>query len=53
MDTVPYYSDFELVRFLDRECLTGEMYELSDEQFYTIVKIFNMIGTKRGVGMED
>ena len=40
MDTVPYYSDFELVRFLDREKLAGEMYELSDEQFKFIVKNF-------------
>ncbi|MCI8668660.1 MAG: DUF2726 domain-containing protein [Lachnospiraceae bacterium] len=40
MDTIPYYSDFELVRFLDREKLTGEMYELSDEQFKFIVKNF-------------
>ncbi len=40
MDTVPYYSDFELVRFLDQEKLAGEMYELSDEQFKFIVKNF-------------
>lgn len=40
MDTIPYYSDFELVRFLDREKLAGEMYELSDEQFKFIVKNF-------------
>lgn len=40
MDTVPYYSDFELVRFLDRESFTGECYQLSDEQFRTIVKNF-------------
>lgn len=40
MDTVPYYSDFELVRFLDRESFQGEDYELSNEQFRSIVKNF-------------
>lgn len=40
MDTIPYYSDFELVRFLDRESFKGEAYELQEEQFQTIVKSF-------------
>lgn len=40
MDTVPYYSDFELVRFLDRESFNGETYQLTTEQFQTIVKHF-------------
>lgn len=40
MDTTPYISDFELVRFLDREKLVGETYELSEEQFRMIVKKF-------------
>lgn len=47
MDTVPYYSDFKLVHFLDRESfvegryeLNGEAYQLSDEQFKAIVKNF-------------
>lgn len=40
LDHVPYYSDFELVRYLDRESLAGEVYELSREQFETIVKNF-------------
>lgn len=40
MDTTPYISDFELVRFLDREKLVGETYQLSEEQFRTIVKRF-------------
>lgn len=40
MDTVPYYSDFELVRFLDQASFTGETYQLSAEQFRTIVKHF-------------
>ena len=40
MDAVPYYSDFELVRFLDRDSFQGESYQLSGEQFQTIVKNF-------------
>lgn len=40
MDTTPYYSDFELVRFLDRESFHGESYQLTAAQFQTIVKNF-------------
>ena len=42
MDTTPYYSDFELVHFLDRESFTDEGYELDLEQFQTIVKNFQV-----------
>ncbi len=40
MDTVPYYSDFELIRFLDRESFQGEAYQLNEEQFRMVVKNF-------------
>lgn len=40
MNTTPYISDFKLVRYLDRERLQGELYELNQEQFQTIVKNF-------------
>ena len=40
MDTTPYYSNFELVRFLDGESFQGEDYQLSASQFQTIVKYF-------------
>lgn len=40
MDTIPYYSDFELVRYLDRDSFSGETYQLSTEQFRKIVKHF-------------
>lgn len=40
MDATPYYSDFELVQFLDRESFSGESYQLTDEQFRVIVKNF-------------
>ena len=40
MDTTPYYSDFTLVKSLDRDSFTGEVYKLSDEQFKEIVNYF-------------
>ncbi|MCI8482721.1 MAG: AAA family ATPase [Lachnospiraceae bacterium] len=40
MDTVPYYSDFELIRYLDRESFRGMEYQLKEEQFRMIVKNF-------------
>lgn len=40
MDATPYFSNFELVRFLDRESFRGESYQLTPEQFRTIVKHF-------------
>ncbi len=39
-DATPYYSDFELVRFLDRESFRGESYQLNEEQFRFIVSHF-------------
>lgn len=42
MDTVPYYSDFELIRYLDRDSFQEECYKLSDEQFRMIVKYFQL-----------
>ncbi len=40
MDTVPYLSDFALIRYMDREQMQGECYALSEEQFQTIVRNF-------------
>ena len=40
MDTVPYLSDFALIRYMDREQMQGECYALSDEQFQAIVRNF-------------
>lgn len=40
MDTTPYYSNFELVQYLDRESFQGESYQLTAAQFRTIVKHF-------------
>ncbi|MCI8683591.1 MAG: AAA family ATPase [Lachnospiraceae bacterium] len=40
LDTVPYHSDFELIRHLDRESFHGADYPLNEEQFRMIVKYF-------------
>lgn len=40
MDTVPYYKDFSLIKFLDRDSFKGESFALSDEQFEAVVKNF-------------
>ncbi len=40
MDATPYRSDFALVKQLDRESFTGETYQLTDEQFQSVVKNF-------------
>lgn len=40
MDTTPYYSEFALIKKLDRDSFNGQMYQLTDMQFQEIVKNF-------------
>ena len=40
MDTTPYYSEFALIKKLDRDSFNGETYQLSTEQFQEVVKNF-------------
>jgi len=40
MDTTPYITNFALVKYLDRERLRGDVYQLNKEQFQYIVKYF-------------
>lgn len=40
MDATPYYSDFSLLKYLDRDGFRDGIYHLSDEQFHQIVKHF-------------
>ena len=42
MDTTPYRLDFSLVRYLDRDSFNGDYYPLSEDQFQTIVKDFQV-----------
>lgn len=46
MDTVPYLSDFALIRYMDREQMQGECYALSEEQFQAIVRNFQYYADK-------
>lgn len=47
MDTVPYTSDYVLIRFLDRERIPEEGLFLSSEQFQSIVKNFQYHAEKK------
>ena len=40
MDCVPYTRNYALVKLLDRDSFTGEVYPLSDAQFRQVVKYF-------------
>lgn len=40
LDTTPYFSNFNLVQFIDRDSFNGESYQLSDRQFMAIVSNF-------------
>ena len=40
LDGSTYETDFELVHYLDRDTITDDVYELSEEQFKLIVKYF-------------
>lgn len=40
MDTTPYYKEFKLVQYLDRESFKGQSLSLSENQFKYIVKNF-------------
>ena len=42
MDAVPYHSDFALGHQLDNDSFQGESYALSEKQFRTIVKNFQL-----------
>lgn len=47
MDTTPYYKEFELVRYLDRDGLRKGIYQLNDEQFHYIVNSFQKQAEKK------
>ena len=40
LDSVPYKSDFNLVRYLDHDNIAGDLYQLNPQQFQEIVKNF-------------
>ena len=40
LDGTAYEKDFELIKYLDRDTVSGDTYKLSEEQFKLIVKYF-------------
>ena len=47
LDTIPYFTEYELIKFLDRDSFNGEEYSLSREQFSEIVKNFSIRADKK------
>lgn len=52
LDTVPYYTDYELIKFMDRESFKGDYYKLSREQFAEIVKNFSLRADRQKNGTQ-
>lgn len=42
MDATPYYTDYELVKYMDRDTFEGDSYLLKKEQFEQIVRNFSI-----------
>lgn len=42
LDSIPYFTEYELIKFLDRDTIDGDDYPLSREQFAEIVKYFSV-----------
>lgn len=40
LDTTPYYTDYELIHYLDQDSFNGETYPLSRQQFEEIIQNF-------------
>ncbi len=47
LDTVPYFTEYELIKFLDRDSFNGGEYILRRDQFAEIVKNFSIIADKK------
>lgn len=47
MDAVPYFTDYELVKYMDRDIIKGTEYKLSKEQFAEIVRNFSQQTDKK------
>ncbi len=47
LDTIPYFTEYELIKYLDRDSFNGKEYSLSREQFAEIVKNFSIMADKK------
>lgn len=50
LDTTPYFTEYELIKYLDRDSFDGEEYRLNREQFAEIVKNFSATADKKRRG---
>ncbi len=47
LDSIPYFTEYELIQYIDRDALDGEEYVLSREQFAEIVRHFSVRADKK------
>ena len=47
LDTTPYFTEYELIKYLDRDSFDGEEYRLNREQFAEIVRNFSVTADKK------
>ena len=47
LDTTPYFTEYELIRFLDRDSFNGGEYTLNREQFAEVVRKFSIKADKK------
>lgn len=52
LDTIPFFTEYELIRFMDRDSFTGESYRLTGEQFAEIVRNFSVNADKKKTSMQ-
>ena len=47
LDTTPYFTEYELIKYLDRDSFDGSEYRLNRSQFAEIVKNFSITADKK------
>ena len=53
LDTVSYYTDYDLIKFMDRDTFFSGEYQLSGDQFKEIVKSFSIEADKTKKGFNS
>ena len=52
LDAVPYFTEYELIKFMDRDSFAGNEYRLSRMQFAEIVRNFSINADKKKTGTQ-
>ncbi|SHN64564.1 Protein of unknown function [Butyrivibrio hungatei DSM 14810] len=47
MDTIPFFTEYELIKYLDRDSFDGKEYKLRKDQFAEIVKNFSVTADRK------